>query len=88
MSLLSFILRTLIFSFICPSRMSVQNWSSEGAIITSTGIQAAGLWLVGAPLALAKQQLAGKQNTKKPKKAPPAAGHRQPPPTPAFRLKK
>lgn len=45
MSLLSFIRLTLIFSFICPLCMSGQNWSSEEAIITSKGIQAAGLCL-------------------------------------------
>lgn len=88
LSLLSFILRTLIFSFICPSRMSVQNWSSQGAIITSTGIQAAGLRLAGAPLTVAKQQLAGKQNTKKTKKAPLQQSNASLPPAPAFRLKK
>lgn len=44
-SLLSFIRLTLIFSFICPLCMSVQNWSSEEAIITSKGIQAAALCL-------------------------------------------
>lgn len=88
LSLLSFILRTLIFSFICPSRMSVQNWSSEGAIITSTGIQAAGLRLAGAPLTVAKQQLAGKQNTKKNQKAPLRQSNASLSPALAFRLKK
>lgn len=68
MSLLSFILRTLIFSFICPSRTSVQNWSSEGASITSTGIQAAEPLLAGAPLALTKQQLAGRKNPTPPRR--------------------
>lgn len=92
MSLLSFILRTLIFSFICPSCMSVQNWSSAGASITSTGIQAAGLRLAGAPLALAKQQLAGKKNPEatSPKKQPPQQSTESLPPAPAFgeKLKK
>lgn len=68
MSLLSFILRTLIFSFICPSCTSVQNWSSEGASITSTGIQAAELLLAGAPLSLTKQQLAGRKNPTPPRR--------------------